>query len=64
MGKLQLKYKNLCKALNRLEEVVIDFEKFNTDLTDTYDARLYRTFCDSMIQRFELCVAIQKIDYL
>ncbi len=47
---------DLFKALVRLEEAVVDFEKNNTNLKDQYDDRLYRTFRDSMIQRFELCV--------
>jgi len=56
MGKLKSKYENLCKALVRLEEAVVDFEKFNANLKDSYDVRLYRTLRDSMIQRFEFCV--------
>ncbi|MBD3231465.1 nucleotidyltransferase [Candidatus Dependentiae bacterium] len=56
MEKIKSKYENLSNALARLEEAVIDFEKFNANIKDQYDVRLYRTFRDSMIQRFELCV--------
>ena len=56
MGKLKSKYENLHKALTRLEEAVVDFEKFNANIKDSYDVRFYRTLRDSMIQRFEFCV--------
>lgn len=56
MGKLKLKHEKLCRVLDRLEEAVVDFEKFESNLSDPYDARFYRTLRDSMIQRFELSV--------
>lgn len=56
MEKLAIKYKNLCNALNRLDEAVVDFKKLQTDLNNAYEIRLYRSFRDSMIQRFEFCV--------
>lgn len=56
MEKLKLKHENLCKALGRLEEAVVDFDKFKSNVGNEYDVRLYRSFRDSMIQRFEFCV--------
>lgn len=56
MEKLKAKYENLNKALERLEEAVVDFDKFKNNLSDEYDVRMYRSFRDSMIKRFEFCV--------
>ncbi len=56
MGKLKLKYENLYKALQRLEEAVVVFDKFQSEISGEYDVHMYRTFRDSMIKRFEFCV--------
>jgi len=56
MGKLNFKHENLCKALERLKEVIVVFDNFKSKTQDTYDVSLYRIFRDSMIQRFEFCV--------
>lgn len=56
MGKLKTKYDSLYNALQRLEEAVVDFNKFQTNILGEYDVRMYRSFRDSMIKRFEFCV--------
>ena len=56
MGKLKFKHENLSKALDRLEEAVIDFSNFKLNINDKHSLRLYRSLRDSMIQRFEFCV--------
>lgn len=65
MGNVELKYKKLISALDRLEEVVSDLENFEKhvllqenkqQLDYIKNENLYRTFRDSMIQRFELAV--------
>ena len=48
---MKIKYQNLCDALCRLDEAVVDFQK----LDDSSDTRVYRAYRDSMIQRFEFC---------
>jgi nucleotidyltransferase substrate binding protein (TIGR01987 family) len=57
MGKIDLKTTQLLDALDRLEESVVDFEKIKekTEKNSNEDERLYRTYRDSMIQRFKLC---------
>ncbi len=56
MEKLKLKYENLSKALQRLEEVLFDFQNLQQENAKESDERKYRIYRDSMIQRFEICV--------
>ncbi|MFH0898028.1 MAG: HI0074 family nucleotidyltransferase substrate-binding subunit [bacterium] len=59
MGIIKLKHEQLYKALDRLQEAVEDFERVAKNgkfagFTD--QEKIFRTFRDSMIQRFEFCV--------
>lgn len=57
MGKMNLKYEQLNKSLDRLYEAVTDFNNFKNYVTSPEnEERIYRTYRDSMIQRFEFSV--------
>ena len=56
MGKLKLKYDQLTSLLNRLNEGVLDFNQFEKFLCGADRNRTYRTYRDSLIQRFEFNV--------
>ena len=59
MGKLKLKHENLYKALQRLEEAVTYFDKFQTEISGEYDVHMYRTLRDSMINFFDLSSPVE-----
>jgi len=56
MGKLKLKHNQLINSLERLHEAVIDFNQFESYACNADKDRVYRTYRDSMIQRFEFNV--------
>ena len=67
MGKLKLKWKKLSAAIDRLQEISLDFDKVEILDQDelkelskrhTYlkEDRLYYYLRESLIQRFEICV--------
>jgi len=55
MGKLKLKHKQLLSALDRFYDAVVDFDQFERYINPEYvdKERVYRTYGDSLIRRFE-----------